>query len=64
MELKNQKVYTARRKNNPKRRKINERRDDMKIIVSASQVDIYVWTVSIAIMVGLICIAIIASLKG
>ena len=43
---------TSRRKNPPKRRKILERRGDMKLIVSATQKDIYIWAISMALMVG------------
>lgn len=39
-----------KRKNPPKPRKKNERREDMKIIVSASQTDIYVWAISLVVM--------------
>lgn len=52
---------TARRKNKPKRRPINERREDMLIISSASQSDIYIWAISIAIMVGVLTTLIISS---
>lgn len=43
-----------RRKSAPKRRKKNERREDMKIITSASQADIYVWAISIAVMMSVL----------
>lgn len=43
-------VKAERRKSPPKKRKLRERRDDMKIITSASQSDIYIWAVSIALM--------------
>lgn len=58
-------VKKSRRKNPPKRRKIKERRQDMRLIVSASQKDIYIWAVSIALMVGVLGVVITLSLtKG
>ena len=47
-----------RRKNPPKALMKNERREDMKIIVSASEKDIYTWAVSIAIMASILTIII------
>tara|TARA_R110000868_G_scaffold138329_1_gene352322 strand:- start:42990 stop:43181 length:192 start_codon:yes stop_codon:yes gene_type:complete len=51
----------ARRKNKPKRRTVNERREDMLIISSASQSDIYIWAISIALMVAVLTTLIILS---
>ena len=55
-------VIKSRRKNPPKPRKIRERRQDMRLIVSASQKDIYIWAVSIALMVGVLGVVITLSL--
>lgn len=55
----------SRRKNPPRRRVLKERREDMRLIVSASQRDIYIWAVSIALMVGVLVVVITLSLaKG
>tara|TARA_B100000073_G_scaffold292378_1_gene255673 strand:+ start:252 stop:449 length:198 start_codon:yes stop_codon:yes gene_type:complete len=55
----------ARRKNKPKRRTVNERREDMLIISSATQGDIYTWAVSLAVMAGVLGVIItLAIVKG
>ncbi len=56
-----QTATSARRKNKPTRRPINERREDMLIISSASQSDIYIWAISIAFMVAVLTTLIILS---
>lgn len=54
----------SRRENPPKRRQIKERREDMRLIVSASQNDIYVWAVSLAIMAGVLVLFITLAVLG
>lgn len=55
----------TRRRAPPKKRKTNERRQDMQILVSASQGDIYTWAISLAIMAATIGIIItLAAVKG
>lgn len=44
----------TRRTSKPKRRIVKERREDMLIVSSASQKDIYIWALSMAMMVGLL----------
>tara|TARA_R110000868_G_scaffold262401_1_gene520982 strand:+ start:156432 stop:156668 length:237 start_codon:yes stop_codon:yes gene_type:complete len=53
---------SARRKNKPKRRTVNERREDMLIISSATQADIYAWASSIALMVGVLAVFIMLAI--
>jgi hypothetical protein len=65
MTKKEKTTTLARRKNKPKRRPINERRDDMLIISSATQADIYTWALSLAVMTGVLGIIItLAVVKG
>ena len=53
----------TRRKQPPKRRSIKpERRKDMQIIASASQTDIYVWALSLAVMVGILAVFVVSAL--
>ena len=54
----------SRRKTPPKRRAIKERREDMRLIVSASQNDIYVWAVSLATMAGILVLFITLAILG
>ena len=54
----------TRRRKPPKRRVVNERRGDMKLIVSASQKDIYIWAISMALMVGTLAVFITFAIKG
>lgn len=55
----------SRRTSQPKRRVINERREDMLIISSATQADIYVWAVSLAIMAAVLGVIVTLSIvKG
>ncbi len=51
-----------RRVNKPKRRIINERRDDMLVISSATQNDIYLWALSMSLMVGVLAIFIVCAI--
>lgn len=55
MPPKNMSPIQERRKKSPKKRKIRkERRGDMRIITSASESDIYIWAVSIALMAAIL----------
>ncbi|MEC9291958.1 MAG: hypothetical protein VX730_06105 [Pseudomonadota bacterium] len=54
-----------RRKSKPEFRGKKERREEMKIVVSATQNDIYLWMGSIAMMVAIIGIVVtLAVVKG
>lgn len=53
-----------KRKKSPKPLKKNERRQDMKIITSASQGDIYVWSISLALMLAVIAVFVVFALIG
>lgn len=65
MTKKEKSLSPARRKNKPKRRVMNERREDMLIISSATQGDIYTWAVSLAVMAGVLGVIItLAVVKG
>lgn len=55
---------TERRKNASRPLKKGERRGDMKIIVSASEADIYTWAVSIALMSIILMVFIMLALTG
>lgn len=62
---KSSRKVVERRKNAPRKRPVNERRGDMKIITSASQGDIYVWAVSLVVMaIILVTTVLITVLKG
>ena len=54
MPPKHKKPTPERRKKAPKRRKTRERREDMKIITSVSQSDIYLWAIALALMLGVL----------
>ena len=59
------KANSTRRKNPPQLHEQGEQRHDMKIIVSASQGDIYTWAISIATIATIIgAIVTMALLKG
>lgn len=65
MTKKEKPLSPTRRKNKPKRRTVNERREDMLIISSATQGDIYTWAVSLAVMAGVLGVIItLAVVKG
>lgn len=53
-----------KRVNPPKPRKKRERRADMRLIVSASQNDIYSWAVSLAIMAGVLVLFVTLAVMG
>ncbi|MDE0724114.1 MAG: hypothetical protein OSB62_05390 [Alphaproteobacteria bacterium] len=53
-----------RRKQSAAPRKKGERRGDMKIIVSASEADIYTWAVSIALMAVILVVFVMMALIG
>ena len=55
-------TVASRRKAPPKRRTLKERREDMLIISSASQLDIYIWALSMALMVGVLVTFVVCAL--
>ncbi len=53
-----------RRKTLSEPRKKGERRGDMKIIVSATEADIYTWAVSIALMAVILVVFVMMAITG
>ncbi|MEC9291960.1 MAG: hypothetical protein VX730_06115 [Pseudomonadota bacterium] len=53
-----------RRKKLSEPRKKGERRGDMKIIVSATEADIYTWAVSIALMAVILVVFVMMAITG
>lgn len=51
-----------RRERTPKRRKVRERRQDMKIITSVSEGDIYLWAISLALMLGVLTVFVLCAI--